>query len=49
MVKNTLKSNEDFIKNYYEDSDKEYILEVDFKYPKNYLIWIVIYHFYKKE
>ena len=37
MVKNTLKFNEDFIKNYYEDSDKAYILEVDFKYPKKLL------------
>ena len=30
-----LKFNEDFIKNYDEDSDKGYILEVDPKYPKN--------------
>ena len=27
--KNMLKSSEDFIKNYDEDSDKEYIFEVD--------------------
>ena len=33
--KNILKFNEDFIKNYDEDSDKGYILEVDVKYPKN--------------
>ena len=26
--------NEDFIKNYDEDSDKGYILEIDVKYPK---------------
>ena len=32
---NILKFNEDFIKNYNEDSDKGYILEVDFEYPKN--------------
>ena len=31
MSKFTLK----FIKNYDEDSDKGYILEVDIKYPKN--------------
>ena len=29
-----LKVNEEFIKNYDEDSDKGYILEVDVKYPK---------------
>ena len=32
---NMLKFNEEFIKNYNEDSDKGYILEVDVKYPKN--------------
>ena len=30
-----LNFNEEFIKNYGEDSDKEYILEVDVKYPKH--------------
>ena len=35
MKKKMLKFNEDFIKNYDEDSDKRYILEVDVKYPKN--------------
>ena len=34
--KNILKFNEDFIKNYGEDSDKVYILEVDFDYPKEF-------------
>ena len=29
-----LNFNDDFIKNYYEDSDKGYILEVDVEYPK---------------
>ena len=32
-----LNFNEDFIKNYDEDSDKGYILEVDVEYPKNLL------------
>ena len=35
MEKNVLKFNEDFIKNYDEDRDKGYILEVDVEYPKN--------------
>ena len=30
-----LKFNEEFIKNHDEDSDKEYILEIDVEYPKN--------------
>ena len=30
-----LKFNEDFIKNYDEDSNKGYIFEVDVEYPKN--------------
>ena len=30
-----LNFNEEFIKNYYEDSYKVYILEVNVKYPKN--------------
>ena len=34
MEKNILKSNEYFIENYDEDSDKGYIFEVDVKFPK---------------
>ena len=34
-VKNVSKIEEDFVKNYDEDSDKGYILEVDVEYPKN--------------
>ena len=37
--KNMLKFNEEFIKNYDEDSDKGYILEVDVEYPKNLNYW----------
>ena len=37
--------NEEFIKNYNENKDKGYILEVDV----NYMIYIVIYHSYQKE
>ena len=35
MEKNMLKFNEKFTKNYDEDSDKGYILEIDVKYPKH--------------
>ena len=35
-VKHVSKIDEDFIKNYNEDSDKGYILEVDTEYPKNF-------------
>ena len=40
---------ERFLKNYNENNDKGYILEVDVEHRKNYLIFIVIYHFYLKE
>ena len=35
MVLNVSKFDEDFIKNYDEDSHKEYIFEVDLEYPKD--------------
>ena len=35
MEKNVSKFDENFIKNYDEDSKKGYILEVDVEYPKN--------------
>ena len=35
IFKNTSKFNEDFIKNYDQESDAGYILEVDVEYPKN--------------
>ena len=38
MEKNMLEFNEDLIKNYDEDSDQRYILEVDAEYPKNLLV-----------
>ena len=34
-IKKFSKFNEDFIKNYYENSDKGYFLEVDVEYSKN--------------
>ena len=33
-IEDTSKINEEFIKNYDENNDKGYILEVDVKYPK---------------
>ena len=36
-VEDLSKIDEDFIKNYNEDSDKGYILEVDVEYPKNFV------------
>ena len=42
--------NEDFIKNYDENSSKGYVFEVDIEYPKkNYLIYIMTYQFYLNE
>ena len=35
LEENISKFNEDFMKNYNEDSNKEYVLTVDVKYPKN--------------
>ena len=35
LEENISKFNEDFMKNYDEDSNKEYMLTVDVKYPKN--------------
>ena len=33
-IKNKSEINEKFIKNYYEDNDKEYIFELNVNYPK---------------
>ena len=40
--------NEEFIKNYNENDKKGYILEVDIKYPKKNMAYIVIYRSYLK-
>ena len=48
-VEKLLKFNERFIKSYNENSDIGYFLEVDVEYPKNYSIFIKIYHFYQRE
>ena len=44
-VENLSPFKEDFIKNYDEDSNKGYFLEVDVEHPKKNVIFIVIYHF----
>ena len=44
-----LRFNGDFIKNYSENSDVGYFLEVDIEYPNNYGVLIKIYHFCLKE
>ena len=43
MGNRSIYSNEDFIKNYYEDSDVGYFIEADVEYPKE-LLYRVIYH-----
>ena len=48
-IEDTSKINEKFIKNYDENNDKGYILEVDVNILKNCTIYIVIYHSYQKE
>ena len=48
--KNVSKSNEKFIKNNDEDSNKKYILKVDLEYSlRNSTISIAIYYSYQKE
>ena len=48
-VKDISQFNEDVIKNCNEESDKGYFLEVDVQYIKNYINFIMIYHFYPKQ
>ena len=36
MKKSMLKFNQEFLKNYYEDSDKGYVLEMNVKYPNDF-------------
>ena len=48
-IKDTSLFNEDFIKNYTEESDKDILLKLRFNILKNYMNFIMIYHFYLKE
>ena len=47
-IKDNSQFNEDFIKNYNEESDEEYFLKVDVQYldVQNYMNFIMIYYFY---
>ena len=48
-IKDSFQFNEDFIKNYNEESDEGYFLEVDFQYPQKLHKILYDYHFYQKE
>ena len=45
-IKDTSQFNEDFIKNYNEESNEGYLLEIKVQYLENYIIFKMIYHFY---
>ena len=45
-IEETAQFNEDFIKNYNEESDEGYFLEVDVQYPEKLH---ELHHFYQKE
>ena len=42
----TSQFNEDFMKNYNEESDEEYFLEIDVQYLEKLHNFIMTYHFY---
>ena len=48
-VNDISKMDEDFVKDYNKNDNKGYILNVDIDYLVNYKIFIVIFHFYRKE
>ena len=48
-IEDTSQFNEDFIKNYNKEHDEGYFLKVCVQYLKNYMNFIMIYHFYRKE
>ena len=48
-IENTSQFNEDFIKDYNEESNEGYFLRWMFNILKNYMNLIMIYHFYLKE
>ena len=48
-VKNTSQVRDDFIKNYNEDSNTRYCLELGVQYPEKYIKIAMIYHFTRKD
>ena len=48
-IEETFQFNEDFIKNYKEESDERHFLKLMFNTQKNYINFIMTYHFYQKE
>ena len=48
-IEDTSQFNEDLIKNYSEESDEGYFLEVDLQYLEKLHKLIMIYYFYLKE
>ena len=49
LVEHISEFDESFIKNYNEESDEEYFLEVEVQYNKIYIIFTLIYLFCLKE
>ena len=48
-IENTSQFNKDFLKNYNEETDEGYFLEIDVQYPENYMNFIIICHFYLRK
>ena len=48
-IKNNSQFNEDFIKNYNEESDEEYFLDVDIQNLEKFMNFMMIYHLYLKD
>ena len=48
-IEDTSRFNEDFIKNYNEESAKGYFHKVMFHTLESYINFIIFYHYYQKE
>ena len=47
-IKDSSQFNEDFIKSYNEESVEECFFEIIFSILKNYMNFVMIYHFYQR-